>query len=219
MHTSSNHRTAARPATFAAPRLSLPPMVTLKGSTLVYLAENRVAGCVTYRDLVSGEETTLHKVKVVQEEARTVTATPLATGSPLGRAHVTLGHERMRNANGRIGLNDVLLCGPVSLEGGVLVAASAWRLAEANAGGGPGHTRDHRNGSPPQPRPRVHTGRIETINDRGFGFIRPDEGGDRVHVWEKALHRQTPWQAGLCVTYSIRLNERGPTACDVKRVR
>jgi CspA family cold shock protein len=66
-------------------------------------------------------------------------------------------------------------------------------------------------------------GTIKTITDRGFGFIRPDDGREDVFFHQSALVGVTlaQLQQGDRVTYTAENDPRGkgPRAVEVRRVR
>ena len=65
-------------------------------------------------------------------------------------------------------------------------------------------------------------GTIKTITDRGFGFIRPADGGEDVFFHRSALNGVTFEQLrqGDRVSYTAEVNPRGrgPRASDVRIV-
>lgn len=67
------------------------------------------------------------------------------------------------------------------------------------------------------------TGIIKTITGRGFGFIRPDDGGDDIFLHVSALVDVTmdDLRPGDRVTYTAQPDPRGkgPRAVDVRRER
>ena len=54
--------------------------------------------------------------------------------------------------------------------------------------------------------------------DRGFGFIRPDGGGDDLFVHVSVVSGAEPLQEGDRVRYAVRLSDRGPQADRVERL-
>lgn len=63
-------------------------------------------------------------------------------------------------------------------------------------------------------------GKIARLTDRGFGFITPDEGGDRdVFFHARSLVEGVEYDSlkeGDEVTYDLEEGEKGPAATNVK---
>lgn len=64
-------------------------------------------------------------------------------------------------------------------------------------------------------------GTVKWFSDsRGYGFITPNDGSDDVFVHYSAINgrgRRT-LSDGECVTFSVNLSERGPSAFNVTKV-
>ena len=64
-----------------------------------------------------------------------------------------------------------------------------------------------------------HTGRIKTyIEDRGFGFISPDEGGDDIFFHISNVRDIEQPEQGMGVKYQIIETPKGLNAVNVQRV-
>ncbi len=82
-----------------------------------------------------------------------------------------------------------------------------------------------RNQSPPRRAPdpalqtdgQAHTGHIKTYKeDRGFGFITPDDGGADVFFHIMQVHDMTLPTPGEAVQYEVTQTSRGPNAVNVR---
>jgi cold shock CspA family protein len=67
--------------------------------------------------------------------------------------------------------------------------------------------------------PRRKTGRIFEVTTRGFGFICPDGGGDRVFVHLAECTPPSLLAVGAAVSYDQRKNDRGYYAVNVTNAR
>lgn len=65
------------------------------------------------------------------------------------------------------------------------------------------------------------TGTIVRLNDKGFGFIKPDDGGDRdVFFHARSLAEGLMYddlREGDAVTFDVEDTEKGPNAVNVAR--
>lgn len=65
------------------------------------------------------------------------------------------------------------------------------------------------------------TGKIVRINDRGFGFITPDEGGDKdVFFHARSLSEGLVFddlKEGDAVTFDVENGPKGPAAANIER--
>jgi len=65
------------------------------------------------------------------------------------------------------------------------------------------------------------TGKIVRINDRGFGFITPDEGGDKdVFFHARSLSESLVFddlKEGDAVTFDVENGPKGPAAANIER--
>ena len=66
---------------------------------------------------------------------------------------------------------------------------------------------------------RVMKGTIARVTDRGFGFIKPDEGGDDVFFHARSLEgiMFDELREGDAVTYEVEDGPKGPAAIKVMR--
>lgn len=65
----------------------------------------------------------------------------------------------------------------------------------------------------------IHTGRIKTyIEDRGFGFIKPDDGGDDIFFHISNVQDIELPEQGLAVQYQVAEGRKGPNAVNVRPV-
>lgn len=76
-----------------------------------------------------------------------------------------------------------------------------------------------RPGPEPETDGAVHTGRIKTyIEDRGFGFIKPDDGGDDIFFHISNVRDIELPEQGLAVQYQVAEGRKGPNAVNVRPV-
>jgi CspA family cold shock protein len=65
------------------------------------------------------------------------------------------------------------------------------------------------------------TGTVKWFNDaKGFGFLRPDEGGKDVFVYHTAIQMEgfRTLAEGERVEYSVEAGPKGPQAANVRRI-
>lgn len=63
------------------------------------------------------------------------------------------------------------------------------------------------------------TGKIKTLNEKGFGFITPDEGGKDLFFHQSGLVGMgfDELKAGEAVSFDSEESEKGPRATNVQR--
>ncbi|MET9481630.1 cold shock domain-containing protein [Streptomyces sp. NPDC006638] len=65
-----------------------------------------------------------------------------------------------------------------------------------------------------------HTGTVESFDDKGSGFITPDDGGARVFVHFSAITATgfKTLEAGDRVSYDLQTGGNGPSAANVVKL-
>ena len=62
------------------------------------------------------------------------------------------------------------------------------------------------------------SGKVKFFNDeKGFGFITPDDGGKDIFVHISGVEGGGPLQEGDSVSYEIGEGQKGPCAIEVKK--